>query len=110
MAAAVVSDVTVAPRKTPCCQSRAWKTSGTTCARRPPNRKAEIGTPCGLSHSGDITGHCRAGVVKREFGCAPLVPVAGVQGFPCQSVASAGGGPSRPSHHGAPSLVTATLV
>src|SRR6266511_4570211 len=44
-AAAVVSDDSVAPRKTPCCQSRDSVTSGTVVARRPPNRIAEIGTP-----------------------------------------------------------------
>ena len=67
-AAAVVSDDMVAPRKTPCSQSKAWCTSGTTVERRPPNSMASIGTPAGSSHSGAIEGHCAAGVVKRAFG------------------------------------------
>src|SRR3712207_6410673 len=37
-AAAVVSALIVAPRKTPCSQSNASRTSGTTLERRPPNR------------------------------------------------------------------------
>ena len=61
-AAAVVSTDIVAPRKTPCSQSKASVTSGTVLARRPPNRKASIGTPSGSSHSGAIEGHCDAGV------------------------------------------------
>ena len=32
--------------------------------------KAEIGTPDGSSHLGSIDGHCDAGAVKRELGCA----------------------------------------
>ena len=44
-AAAVVSDDSVAPMKTPCTQSRASVTSGMVVLRRPPNRIAEIGTP-----------------------------------------------------------------
>ena len=47
----------VAPMNTPCCQSRACVTSGTVVLRRPPNRIAEIGTPCGSSHSGASVGH-----------------------------------------------------
>src|SRR5207249_6606437 len=66
VAAAVVSEAIVAPRKTPCCQLKAWKTSGMSVARRPPNTSAEIGTPPGLSHSCDIDGHWWAGVVKRS--------------------------------------------
>src|SRR5947208_2487939 len=110
VAAAVVSDAIVAPRKTPCCQLKAWKTSGMSEARRPPNTRAEIGTPPGLSHSGDIDGHWWAGVVKREFGCAAFVPLAGVHGFPCQSSASGGDAPSMPSQYGVPRGVSATLV
>src|SRR5438093_6499308 len=110
VAAAVVSEAIVAPRKTPCCQLKAWKTSGISVARRPPNTSAEIGTPSGLSHSGDIDGHWWAGVVKRELGCAAFVPLAGVQGRPCQSSASGGGPPSMPSQYGVPRGVSATLV
>src|SRR6185503_18028356 len=83
-------------------------------ARRPPKMNALIGTPSGLSHSGSIVGHCRAGAVKREFGCAAFAPVAfaisGVQILPCQSVAIAGGSSVMPSHHTPPSGVSATLV
>ena len=61
-AAAVCSEPSVAPMKTPCCQSRAWVISGTVVLRRPPNRIAEIGTPCGSSHSGASVGHCEIGV------------------------------------------------
>ena len=63
-AAAVVSLDSVAPMNVPCCQSRASVTSGTVPARRPPKTIAEIGTPCGSSHSGASTGHCdeRGGV------------------------------------------------
>ena len=45
VAAAVVSDAIVAPRNTPCSQSNASYTSGTTLERRPPSRNASIGTP-----------------------------------------------------------------
>src|SRR5688572_4177499 len=70
---------------------------------------AEIGTPSGFSHSGEMPGHWRAGAVKREFGCAALRPAAGVQSWPCQSIACAGGS-LIPSHHGVFSSVSATLV
>src|SRR3954462_7289429 len=43
-AAAVVSALIVAPRKTPCSQSNASRTSGTTVARRPPDRNPSIRT------------------------------------------------------------------
>src|ERR687886_2997611 len=79
-------------------------------ARRPPNRMAEIGTPCGSSQWGEMTGFWPAGVVKRELGCAALVPEPGVQGRPCQSVRRSGTGPSMPSHHTVPSSFRATLV
>ena len=69
---------------------------------------AESGTPCGSSQRGDMLGHWRAGAVKRELGCAAL-PVRS-HGLPCQSMRSAGGCLSLPSHHGMPSGVTATLV
>ena len=67
-AAAVCSELIVAPRKTPCSQSKASRTSGTTDARRPPNRNASIGTPAGSSHSGAIEGHWEAWAVNRAFG------------------------------------------
>ena len=41
---------------------------GTTEARRPPNRKASIGTPAGSSHSGAIVGAWAAGTAKRALG------------------------------------------
>src|SRR6478672_2617789 len=107
VAAAVVSDAIEAPRKTPCCQLKAPKTSGTVFARRPPNRIADSGTPRGDSHSGDRTGFRVAGVVKREFGWAALVPESGVQGRPCQSVRCWGVGPSIPSHQTPPLSVVA---
>src|SRR5215831_11478215 len=83
-------------------------------ARRPPKMMALIGTPLGDSQSGSIVGHCEAGAVNREFGCAAFAPVclaiAGVHLFPCQSRHSAGGSFVMPSHHTPPSGVSATLV
>src|SRR5579863_10062968 len=83
-------------------------------ARRPPKMKALIGTPSGASQAGSMVGHCAAGAVKREFGCAALAPVSlaiwGVQRLPCQSRHSAGGSSVMPSHHTPPSGVNATLV
>src|ERR1700684_3704291 len=83
-------------------------------ARRPPKIKALIGTPSGASHAGSIVGHCEAGAVKREFGCAALAPVSlpicGVHRLPRQSTHSAGGWSVMPSHHTPPSGVSATLV
>ncbi len=61
-AAAVCSLESVAPMKVPCCQSNDCVTSGIVSLRRPPNRIAEIGTPCGSSHSGARIGHCDIGV------------------------------------------------
>src|SRR5919201_3360383 len=109
-AAAVVSAAIVAARKTPCSQSNASWTSGTTVARRPPNRKASIGTPLGSSHSGAIEGHCAAGTVKRAFGCAAGSPASGVQSLPCQSIACGGGSSVIPSHQTSPPSVLAQLV
>jgi len=43
-------------------------------ARRPPKMMALMGTPLGDSQSGSIVGHCEAGAVKREFGCAAFAP------------------------------------
>src|SRR3984957_8041954 len=113
-AAAVVSDPMVAPVYTPALQLNAWYTSGMVVARRPPNTRALIGTPVGSSHAGSMVGHCAAGAVKRELGCAALAPVflaiSGVHKFPRQSRHSAGGSSVMPSHHTPPSGVSATLV
>src|SRR6201996_7707955 len=82
-------------------------------ARRPPKMNALIGTPSGDSQAGSMVGHCDAGAVKREFGCAaltPVLPISGVQRLPCQSMHSAGGSSVMPSHHTPPSGVSATLV
>src|SRR5688500_465192 len=98
------------PRKVPWRHDSASFTSGTTVLRRPPNRIAEIGTPAGFSHSDEITGHCRAGVVKRAFGCAALRLLSGVHGRRSQSVSSAGGASVISSHHTSPSGVIAQLV
>src|SRR5215471_3184342 len=88
--------------------------SGIVCALRPPKMIALMGTPVGSSHAESIVGHCLAGAVNREFGCAALTPVffaiSGVQGLPCQSMHSAGGSSVMPSHHMPPSGVNATLV
>src|SRR3954465_2495510 len=89
--AAVVSELMIEPRNTPCCHEVASVTRGTFVARRPPKRIAEIGTPAGSSHSGAIDGHWLAGVVKRAFGCAAGASEAGVQSLPFQSIACAGG-------------------
>src|SRR3954462_5696161 len=84
-AAAVFSEATLAPRKTPWFQSKDSVTSGTAEARRPPNRIAEIGTPLGSSHSGAMIGHCEADTVTRELGWAAGEPDSGVQELPFQS-------------------------
>src|SRR5271156_4484753 len=113
-AAAVISEPMVAPTYTPALQLKAWKTSGMVVARRPPKMMALIGTPSGDSQFGSMVGHCEAGAVKRELGCAAFAPVAfaisGVQRLPCQSVHSAGGSSVMPSHHTPPSGVSATFV
>src|SRR5436190_22516357 len=100
----------VEPRKVPWRHEKASFTSGTTPARRPPNRIAEIGTPAGFSHSGEITGHWRAGVANRALGCAALRPLSGVHLRLSQSIASPGGRSVMPSHHTSPSGVMAQLV
>src|SRR5512143_4185944 len=83
-------------------------------ARRPPKINALIGTPSGASHAGSMVGHCDAGAVKRELGCAAFAPVclaiSGVHLLPCQSRHSAGGSSVIPSHQTPPSGVRATLV
>src|SRR5829696_8328171 len=109
-AAAVVSELIVAPMNTACSQSNASRTSGTTVERRPPNRNASIGTPAGSSHSSAIDGHWSAGVVKRAFGCAAVSAESGVQSLPCQSMACEGGSSVMPSHQTSPSSVFAQLV
>src|SRR5882762_4165668 len=81
-AAAVVSDPHDEPKNTPCSQSNASLTSGIVLGRRPPNRIADSGTPAGFCQSGSITGHCDAGAVKREFACAPFLPLVGVHSLP----------------------------
>src|SRR5437867_8941574 len=99
VAAAVVSELIVAARYTPCAHSRAWKASGVMRDERPPKTKAEMGTPRGSSQRGEMVGHCRAGAVKRALGWAAL-PLLGVHGFPCQSSSPAGGSVPMPSHQG----------
>src|SRR5947207_2666464 len=84
-AAAVVSEPQDDPIKTPCSQLNDSFTSGIVLGRRPPNKIADNGTPSGFSQSGSITGHCDAGAVKRELGCAPLRPLSGFHGLPSQS-------------------------
>jgi len=75
-----------------------------------------MGTPSGFSQSGSMLGHCAAGAVKRPFGWAAGVWLAGVQGSPRQSIRWAGGESVIPSHQMPPSglplapTVSATLV
>src|ERR1700722_7497793 len=83
-------------------------------ARRPPKISALIGTPLGSSQAGSMVGHCEAGAVKREFGCAAFppvsLPITGGQGLPRQSMHTAGGSAVLPSHDPPPWGVSATLV
>src|SRR5579871_2568248 len=113
-AAAVISEPMVAPVYTPELQLKALYPSGMVVARRPPKIRALIGTPSGSSQAGSMVGHCEAGAVKRELGCAAFAPVclaiSGVQRLPFQSRHSAGGSSVIPSHHTPPSGVSATLV
>src|SRR6185312_12629038 len=108
-AAAVFSEPHEEPMNTPCSQLNASFTSGIVLGRLPPNKIADNGTPSGFCHSGSITGHWAAGAVKREFGCAPFLPLAGVHGLPSQSM-PCGGGALISSHHTSPSGVRTTLV
>src|SRR6266852_3815550 len=110
VAAAVVSDPIVAPRKTPCAQLKAWSTSGTVVLRRPPKMIAEMGTPSGSLTCLERAGLFVIGEVKRELGCAAFSEEAGVHFWPRQSMHSLGGSPSLPSHHTSPSGSSATLV
>src|SRR5581483_3868680 len=100
--AAVVSELMIEPRNTPCSQSNASVTSGTLVARRPPKRIAEIGTAAGSYHSGAIDVHWAADTVKRALGWAAGVADPGVQSWPFQSRRWAGGSES-PSHQMSPS-------
>src|SRR5258708_24994122 len=110
VAAGVVSEPIVAAIYAPEPQSAASETSGTVSERRPPNTKADIGTPCGFSQSESMEGHCDAGTVKRALGCAAFLPQPGVHSLPCQSMSLAGGVSVIPSHHTSPSGVMATFV
>src|SRR4028119_636895 len=110
VAAAVVSEDSVAPMKTPWFQSRASVTSGIVVLRRPPKRIAEIGTPLGSVYSGARIGHWVIGVHNREFGCDEGSPESGVQSCFFQLVRCAGGCSVMPSHQTSPSSVSATLV
>src|SRR6266571_3677476 len=109
VAAAVVSDAIVAPTNTPCCQLNDSYTSGATRARRPPKINAEIGTPSGASHFGEMLGDCFADTVYREFGWA-AGPFDESQSSPFQLVSPVGGSLPIPSHQGSRSAVMATLV
>ena len=109
-AAAVVSEAMIEPRNTPCSQSRDWKTSGTTEARRPPKRMASMGTPAGSSHSEAMAGSWAAGTVNRALGWAAGVPDSGVQSSPFHEVRWAGGSSVIDSHQTSPSSVSAVLV
>src|SRR6187549_2615968 len=110
VAAAVVSEESVAPMNTPWAQSRDSYTSGTVVLRRPPKRIASIGTPLGSSYSAAIIGHCLAGVQKRLLGWLETSPDSGVQSRPFQSVRCAGLSGVMSSHQMSPSSVSATLV
>src|SRR5262245_24751721 len=110
VAAAVVSDPSVAPRNTPCGQLNAWSTRGTVLLRLPPKMIAEIGTPSGSLTCLESTGLFFDGEVKRLLGCAAFSGEPFFQGWPFQSISSSGRGPSFPSHHTSPSGVNATLV
>src|SRR6266487_4049867 len=109
VAAAVVSLAIVAPTNTPCCQSNDSYTSGATRALRPPNINAEIGTPSGASHLGEMLGDCRAGTVYRAFGCA-AAPLDASHASPLQLINPTGASLPIPSHHGSRSEVMATFV
>src|ERR687897_2805283 len=90
VAAAVVSEESVAPMNVPCTQSRASVTSGMVVLRRPPKRIAEIGTPFGSVYSGARIGHWVIGVQKRLFGWLEGSSLPGVQSWPFQLVRWAG--------------------
>src|SRR3978361_965986 len=85
VAAAVVSEDSVAPRNTPWFQSRASLTSGIVVLRRPPKMIAEIGTPRGSSYSGARIGHWVIGVQNRLLGWLEGPSLSGVQARPFPS-------------------------
>src|SRR4051794_41945871 len=89
--AAVVSDDSVAPRKTPCCQLRASKTSGTFRCRRAPERIAGVGTPSGAPHLGEMDGDRLAGGVEGLLGCGAVSGGGGVHGRTFEATGVAGG-------------------
>src|ERR1700687_531922 len=108
-AAAVVSRAMLTPTKTPCCQPKDSYTSGATRARRPPKMNAEMGTPSGASHFGEILGDWLAGTVYRALGwAAGPFEVSHASRF--QLIRPLGGAPLMPSHQGSRSAVIATLV
>src|SRR5437879_10117992 len=109
VAAAVVSLAIVAPTNTPCCQLNDSYTSGATRALLPPNMNAEIGTPSGASHFGEMLGDCPAGTVYLAFGCA-AAPFDGSHASPFQLINPAGASLPLPSHHGSRSEVIAKFV
>src|ERR1700755_258445 len=109
-AAAVFSELIVAPMNTPCSQSNASRTSGSPVERRPPSRNASIGTPAGSSQLSAIDGHWAAATVKRAFGCAAGASDSGVQSLPFQSIRCDGVARVSPSHQMSPSSVLAQLV
>src|SRR6202165_2067432 len=109
VAAAVVSLAIEAPTNTPCCQSNDSYTSGATRALRPPKMNAEIGTPSGASHFGEMLGDCRARTVYRACGCA-AAPLDGSHDSPFQLINPSGASLPIPSHHGSRSEVIATFV
>src|SRR5260370_20225024 len=109
VAAAVVSLAIVAPTNTPCCQSNDSYTSGATRALRPPNINAEIGTPSGASHLGQMLRDCCAGTVYRAFECA-AAPLYGSHASPLQLINPVHTSLPIPSHHGSRSEVMATFV
>ena len=96
--------------KTPWFQLVASWTRGTVDGRRPPKRKAEMGTPLGSSHSSAMAGQLEALAVKRAFGCAAFSPESLTQTLPFQSISFSPGSVSIPSHQTSPSSVSATLV
>src|SRR5206468_9964889 len=71
---------------------------------------ASIGTPRGSSHSGAMTGHCLAGVVKRALGWAAGRFDCGVQGRRSQSVNCGGFSSVMHSHQTSSSGVIAQFV
>src|SRR4030095_3982505 len=85
VAAAVVSEPILAPKKTPFDQLKDWSTSGTVVARRPPKMIALIGTPAGSSANFESTGLLVIGAVKRLFAWAAFSVDPFFHGRPCQS-------------------------